>query len=79
MAELKTILADIAKSIVDDPDSVVVTEEVDEDGDIALILSVAPDDMAKVIGKHGKIARAIRLVMKSVSSVADKRVSVEIR
>ena len=79
MAELKSILADIAKSIVDDPDAVVVTQEVDEDGDIALTLSVAPDDMAKVIGKHGKIARAIRLVMKSAASVSNNRVSVEIR
>ncbi len=79
MAELKSILADIAKGIVDDPDAVVVTQEVDEDGDIALILTVAPDDMAKVIGRHGKIARAIRLVMKSVASRSDSRVSVEIR
>ena len=79
MAELKTILADIARSIVDDPDAVVVVQETDEDGDIVLILSVAPGDMAKVIGKHGRIARAIRLVMKSASSVTNQRVSVEIR
>ncbi len=79
MVELKKILADIAKGIVSDPDSVVVEQEVDEDGDIVLILNVAPDDMGKVIGKHGKIARAIRLVMKSASNVTNQRVSVEIR
>lgn len=79
MVELKKILADIAKGIVSDPDSVVVEQEVDEDGDIVLILTVAPDDMGKVIGKHGKIARAIRLVMKSASNVTNQRVSVEIR
>ena len=79
MVELKKILADIAKGIVADPDSVVVEQEVDEDGDIVLILSVAPDDMGKVIGKHGKIARAIRLVMKSASNITNQRVSVEIR
>jgi predicted RNA-binding protein YlqC (UPF0109 family) len=79
MVELKKILADIAKGIVSDPDSVVVEQEVDEDGDIVLILTVAPDDMGKVIGKHGKIARAIRLVMKSASNITNQRVSVEIR
>ena len=82
MVELKKILADIAKGIVNDPDSVVVEQEVDADGDIVLILTVAPDDMGKVIGKHGKhgkIARAIRLVMKSASNVTNQRVSVEIR
>ena len=79
MVELKKILADIAKGIVADPDSVVVEQEVDEDGDIVLILTVAPDDMGKVIGKHGKIARAIRLVMKSASNITNQRVSVEIR
>ena len=79
MVELKKILADIAKGIVSDPEVVVVEQEVDEDGDIVLILTVAPDDMGKVIGKHGKIARAIRLVMKSASNVTNQRVSVEIR
>ena len=79
MVELKKILSDIAKGIVDKPEEVVVTEEVDEDGDIVLILTVAPDDMGKVIGKHGKIARAIRLVIKSASTLTKQRVTVEIR
>ncbi len=79
MVELKKILSDIAKGIVDEPEKVEVRQEVDEDGDIVLILSVAPDDMGKVIGKHGKIARAIRLVIKSASTLTKQRVSVEIR
>ena len=79
MVELKKILSDIAKGIVDEPDKVVVQQEEDEDGDIVLILSVAPGDMGKVIGKHGKIARAIRLVIKSASTLTKQRVSVEIR
>ena len=76
---IRYCLSDIAKGIVDKPEEVVVTEEVDEDGDIVLILSVAPDDMGKVIGKHGKIARAIRLVIKSASTLTKQRVTVEIR
>ena len=79
MVELKKVLSDIAKGIVDNPEAVAVSEEVDEDGDIVLILSVAPDDMGKVIGKHGKIARAIRLVIKSASTITKQRVTVEIR
>lgn len=78
MAELKQTLIDVAKAIVDDPDSVVVTG--DEDGkDITFTLSVAPDDMGKVIGKHGKIARAIRMVMKSAANLEGKKVTVDIK
>ena len=59
MADLKTTLTDIAKAIVDSPDEVTVVQTEDETG-INLVLSVAPDDMGMVIGKHGKIAKAIR-------------------
>lgn len=77
MAELKKTLSDIAKSIVDDPDSVIVTG--DENGDdVCLTLSVAPDDIGKVIGKHGKIAKSIRMVMKSAANLYGKRVTVDI-
>lgn len=77
MAELKKILTDMAKSIVDDPDSVMVTG--DEDGnDIVLTLSVAENDIGKVIGKHGKIAKSIRMVMKSAANLYGKHVTVEI-
>lgn len=76
--QLKQVLVDIAKSIVDSPDDVTVIEEADGD-DVTLILSVAPDDMGKVIGKHGKIAKAIRLVMKAAANTTGKKVTVEIR
>ena len=77
MTELKNILSDIAKSIVDDPSQVVVTGEEDTDN-VTLKLTVAPDDMGKVIGKHGKIARAIRMVMKSAANLDGKKVNVDI-
>lgn len=77
MAELETILSDIAKAIVDEPDKVVVRREGDSDT-ITLKLNVAPDDMGKVIGKHGKIARAIRMVVKSAANLDGKRVNVDI-
>jgi len=78
MTQLKQILIDIARAVVDDPDSVVVlaTEEGD---DVTLVLNVAPDDMGKVIGKHGRIARAIRMVLKSAANRIGKKVTVEIR
>ena len=76
--ELKKLLTDMVQSIVDKPEEVVVTEE-DDGGDVVLVLSVAPGDMGKVIGVHGKIARALRLVVKSAAASTGKRVDVEIR
>ncbi len=67
----------IAQSLVDFPQQVVVNEKNDGD-DIVIELKVAPEDMGKVIGKHGKIARAIRCVTKAAASKQDKHVSVEI-
>ncbi len=78
MVELKKVLTDIAKAIVDEPDQVSVTETEDEDG-VLLELHVAEDDMGKVIGRHGKIAKSIRLVMKAAANIVDKKVTVEIR
>ena len=76
MVDLKKILTDIASAIVDHPDQVTVTDS-DENGDVLLSLSVAPEDMGKVIGKHGRIAIAIRTVMKAAASV-DRHVIVKI-
>ncbi len=76
--ELKTILSDIAKSIVERPDEVAVDEKVNGDS-VLLELHVAPDDMGKVIGRHGRIAGAIRAVMKAAANSEGKRVTVEIR
>ncbi len=78
MAELQTTLHDIAAAIVDTPDEVTVTREETEDT-ITLTLSVAPDDMGMVIGRHGRIAKAIRTVIKAASADCGKRVNVEIR
>ena len=75
---MKEVLEIIAKALVDSPDEVVVTETVDGKN-VNLVLSVAADDMGMVIGRHGKIAKAIRTVMKAAANSADKRVNVEIK
>ena len=78
MSELKKILTDIAAAIVDHPDDVVVVGQ--EDGDeITLTLSVHADDMGMVIGRHGRIAKAIRSVMKAAGSSCGKKVNVDIK
>ena len=79
MADYKLILSHIAKALVDEPDEVVVLLVEEDDSNVTLELSVAPDDMGKVIGKHGKIAKAIRTVMRAAASADGKDVNVEIR
>ena len=76
--DFKEILANIARAIVDTPDAVVVTESVDGD-DIELTLTVAEDDTGMVIGRHGRIAKAIRQIMKAAASTCGKHVTVEIK
>ncbi len=76
--DLKTVLADIARAIVDSPDEVTVTETVDGNN-VTLVLSVAEDDTGMVIGRHGKIAKAIRSVMKAAANNCGKHVTVEIK
>ena len=78
MINLQETLVDIAKAIVDSPDEVSVVENVDASS-IELVLSVAPDDMGMVIGRHGRIAKAIRTVMKAAATGSGKKVNVEIR
>ena len=75
--DYKQILTDIARAIVDSPDQVSVTETVEED-EIKLVLTVAPEDTGMVIGRHGKIAKAIRSVMKVAANGSGKRITVEI-
>ncbi len=74
---MKELVEVIAKALVDDPSGVVVNETT-EDGVITLELKVAPGDMGKVIGKQGRIARAIRSVVKAASTRENKKVNVEI-
>ena len=75
---MKEVLEAIAKSLVDNPDEVNVTEIVNDDGTITLELRVASGDMGKVIGKQGRIAKAIRTVVKAAASIENKKVSVDI-
>ena len=76
--DLKQILTDIARAIVDTPDAVSVTENVDGD-DVELVLTVAEDDTGMVIGRHGRIAKAIRQIMKAAANTCGKHVTVEIK
>ena len=74
---MKEIVAIIARSLVDNPDQVVVKEKQDED--IVLFeLHVADEDMGKVIGKSGRIAKALRTVVKAAATRENKKVNVEI-
>lgn len=75
---MKELVEVIAKALVDSPDEVVVTETTEADGTIVISLSVAKDDMGKVIGKKGRIAKSIRTVVKTVAIRQDKRVVVDI-
>ena len=75
---MKELVEVIAKALVENPDEVVVTESVKDD-ETVIELSVAPADMGKVIGKQGRIAKAIRSVVKVASSKEDKKVIVEIQ
>ncbi len=75
---MKELITYLAKSLVDMPDEVVVTEQETEDT-IVYTLSVAADDMGRVIGKHGKIAKAIRSIVKSASFKLSKKVVLEIK
>ncbi|MDN4592407.1 KH domain-containing protein [Polycladomyces subterraneus] len=74
---MKELIELIAKALVDHPDQVRVTEQV-KDNTIVYQLSVAPDDMGKVIGKQGRVAKALRTVVGSAAVKEDKRVVVEI-
>ena len=78
MTDLKQTLHNIAAAIVDDPDSVVVTVN-ETEMTVNLTLSVAPDDMGMVIGKGGRIAKAIRMVIKAAAADCPKKVNVDIR
>ena len=73
-----TLLTDLVRPIVDTPDAVNVTEMETESG-LVLTLTVAEGDVGMIIGKHGKIARALRTVVKAAAKVSGKKVSVEIK
>ena len=74
---MKELLEIIAKNLVDNPEQVSVSE-IKGERSIDLELKVAPDDMGKVIGKQGRIAKAIRTVVKAAAVHDDKKIVVEI-
>ena len=74
---MRELLLYIARSLVDNPDEVTVTER-EESNETVLELRVAEGDMGKVIGRQGRIAKEIRVLVKSLAQRSGKRVSVEI-
>ncbi len=74
---MKQLLEHIAKGLVDDPDQVEVNQK-ERERLIILELKVSPDDMGKVIGKQGRIAKAVRTVINAAAVKENKRVVVEI-
>ena len=74
---MKELVEVIAKALVDNPEELVVSESLKGD-DTLIELKVAPADMGKVIGKQGRIAKAIRSVVKAAASKEDKKVIVDI-
>lgn len=74
---MKELLLYVAKQLVDHPDAVTVTEREEADNTV-LELCVAPEDMGKVIGRQGRIAKEIRTVIKTVAQRDGKRVTVDI-
>lgn len=74
---MEELLAWIARGLVDEPDAVRV-ERVEEDDVVVLRLFVAPDDVGKVIGRQGRVARALRTVVRSAGARGDRRLLLEI-
>jgi predicted RNA-binding protein YlqC (UPF0109 family) len=74
---LSEIVEYLARRLVDEPDAVRV-EEIDRDGDTVLQLYVAKDDVGKVIGRQGRIARALRSVVRASAARSDRRVLLDI-
>ena len=77
MQQLESLLRFLARSLVDEPEKVEV-EGRETDSRVDLTLHVAPDDVGRVIGRGGRIVKAIRTVMKAASVKANKRVNVEV-
>ena len=74
---MKELLTYVAQNLVEHPDQVSV-REVEGDGETVLELRVAPEDMGKVIGRQGRIAKEIRTLVRSAAQRAGKRVTVEL-
>lgn len=77
MMSVETLILHFAKALVDNPDAVTVLVEEQEDT-VHIRLTVDPTDMGRIIGKQGRIANALRTVMKAVGAKANKKVFIEI-
>ena len=76
---MQELIITIVKGLVDDKDAVSVTvDEPKEDGTVVYHLHVAPDDMGRVIGKQGRIAKAVRTIVRSAAGKVEQKVAVEI-
>jgi predicted RNA-binding protein YlqC (UPF0109 family) len=75
---MRELLEFLARSLVADPDAVEVTEVEEIDGEVVLELEVAEDDLGRVIGRGGRVANALRMVMKAAATREEKRVVVDI-
>ena len=76
---MKDLLISIASGLVNEPDQVTVdVDDINEEGVVVYHLHVAQDDMGRVIGKQGRIAKAIRTIMRATANRSDTKISVEI-
>ena len=75
---MRELLDFLARSLVENPDSVEVSEIEEIDGEVVLELEVADDDLGRVIGRGGRVANALRSVMKAAATREEKRVVVDI-
>jgi uncharacterized protein len=75
---MRELLEFLARSLVAEPDAVEVTEVEEIDGEVVLELEVADDDLGRVIGRGGRVANALRSVMKAAATREEKRVVVDI-
>ena len=75
---MRELLEFLARSLVENPDEVEVTEVEEIDGEVVLELEVAEDDLGRVIGRSGRVANALRSVMKAAATREEKRVVVDI-
>lgn len=75
---MKELIEFIAKSLVEHPEAVVISEEVAEDGSILVKLAAAQEDMGRIIGKQGSTAKAMRTLLNAKATREDKRATLQI-
>ena len=75
---MRDLLEFLARALVENPDAVEVTEVEEVDGEVVLEVEVADDDLGRVIGRGGRVANALRAVMKAAATREEKRVVVDI-